>query len=59
MLTTFAAEPKSVGTTNGSGDVGSVAELSCTFMGKPVPTVKWLGFGKEVSPTKDPQASIL
>lgn len=49
------AEPKSVGTTNGSGEVGSVAEMSCTFTGRPVPIVKWLGFGKEVSATRDPQ----
>jgi hypothetical protein len=51
----ISADPKAIATTNGSGEVGSIAELSCTYTGRPVPIVKWLGFGKEVSPTRDPQ----
>ena len=52
---TFSADPKAISTMNGSGEIGGTAELSCTYTGRPVPTIKWLGFGKEVSPTRDPQ----
>lgn len=51
ILEIYAA-PKSVRTRNGSGRTGSTTELSCSYEGRPVPTVKWLGFGKEV--TEDP-----
>lgn len=28
---------------------GTTTELSCTYEGKPLPTIKWLGFGKDLS----------
>ena len=35
--------------TNGSGKTGTTTELSCTYEGRPLPTIKWLGFGKDLN----------
>ena len=39
--------------TNGSGKTGTTTELSCTYDGRPLPTIKWLGFGKDLNQVSD------
>ena len=43
------AAPKHINVTNGSGRTGTTTELSCTYEGRPLPTIKWLGFGKDLT----------
>ena len=45
----FSAAPKHIKVTNGSGKTGTTTELSCTYEGRPLPTIKWLGFGKDLN----------
>ena len=45
----FSAAPKHIKVTNGSGKTGTTTELSCTYDGRPLPTIKWLGFGKDLN----------
>ena len=45
----FLAAPKHIKVTNGSGKTGTTTELSCTYDGRPLPTIKWLGFGKDLN----------
>lgn len=42
------AEAKRLASTDGSGTVGNTARMSCTYQGKPLPTVKWLRHGKQI-----------
>jgi len=42
------AQPVKVATENGYGNVSNSLELSCEFLGKPVPQVTWLYRGKEI-----------
>ena len=42
------AEPQKVSSTDGSGEVGGSTRMSCTFQGKPLPTITWLRHGKEL-----------
>jgi len=48
ILDIYAA-PKHIKVTNGSGKTGTTTELSCTYDGRPLPTIKWLGFGKDLN----------
>ena len=43
------AAPKHIKVNNGSGRTGTTTELSCTYEGRPLPTIKWLGFGKDLT----------
>ena len=45
----FAAAPRHVAVTNGSGRTGTTTELSCTFEGRPLPNIKWLAFGGDLT----------
>ena len=45
----LTAAPKYTKVTNGSAQTGTTAELSCTYDGRPLPTIKWLGFGKDLN----------
>ena len=49
----FSAAPKHIKVTNGSGKTGTTTELSCTYDGRPLPTIKWLGFGKDLNQVSD------
>ena len=49
----FSAAPKQIKVTNGSGKTGTTTELSCTYDGRPLPTIKWLGFGKDLNQVSD------
>ena len=49
FFTFFSAAPKHIKVTNGSGKTGTTTELSCTYEGRPLPTIKWLGFGKDLN----------
>lgn len=51
ILDIYAA-PRHVAVTNGSGRTGTTTELSCTFEGRPLPNIKWLAFGGDL--TQDP-----
>ena len=49
MVSFFAAAPRHVAVTNGSGRTGTTTELSCTFEGRPLPNIKWLAFGGDLT----------
>ena len=49
FLFSHVAAPKHIKVNNGSGRTGTTTELSCTYEGRPLPTIKWLGFGKDLT----------